>query len=385
MKAAALALLLPVAAGAAEPSALFLAGGPAGPACAACHGRDGEGGGEARTPPVTWRALSAPGPQRPAYDAASFAAALRDGRDPGGRVLARLMPRYALDEDDIAGLRAYLQGLPALQRRGVTPDRVTLGVAAPARYLDALRSALSGRRFYGRRVELLPVAPDAEAAALPILALLAPPSAEVNAARTAADSGVPVLFPLEPLRGDESAQAFRSFVPSLAQDAQRLAEAVATEAPQLVVMVAAKDDPFAAAVDDALRHTLGAGARLDRIEPGDPLPGAVSDVVLLADAPASATRIWTVGLPSATATGEARVLLPGGPLLKQPATATLPKAHATLTAALVAAALASAGRDVTRTRLMRALGDVGGDVPALDYRRFPLTGTDAGAILAGRR
>lgn len=385
MKAALLALLLPVAAGASEAPALFVTGGPAGPACAACHGRDGEGGGEARTPPIIWRALSAPGPQRPAYDAASFAAALRDGRDPGGRTLARLMPRYALDEDDIAGLQGYLRDLPALQRRGVAPDRVTLGVAAGARYLDALRRALAGRRFYGRRVELLPVAADAEAAALPILALLAPPSGEVTAAQSAADAGVPVLFPLAPLRGNESAQAFRSFVPSLAQDAQRLADAIAAEGPLQVVIVAARDGPFAAAVDDALRHTLDTGARLDRIAPGDPLPGAVSDVVLLADAPASATRIWTVGLPSAAASGEARVLLPGGSLLKKPATATLTEAHAALTAALVAAALASAGRDVTRTTLMRALSEAGGDVPPLDYGRFPLTGTEAGAILAGRR
>lgn len=384
MKAAALAALLPLAAAAAEPAALFLSGGPQGPACAACHGRDGEGGGEARTPPVTWRALSTPGPQRPAYDAASFAAALRDGRDPGGRTLARLMPRYALDEGDIAGLQGYLRDLPALQRLGVAPDRVTLGVAAGGRYLDALRPPFEGRSFYGRRVDLVPVAPDAQAAALPILALLAPPSAETTAARSAAAAGIPVLFPLAPLRGDESAQAFRSFVPSLAQDAQRLADAIAAEAPSRVVILGAGDDPFAPAVEDALRHTLPPGVRLDRMAPGDALSGAVSDLVLLADGAASATRVWTVGLPSAAARGEARVLLPGGPLLKKPAPATLTEAHAALTAALVAAALAGAGRDVTRTTLMRALGETGGEVPPLDYGRFPLTGTGPGAIL-GRR
>ena len=54
---------------------------------------------------------------RPAYGGAGdLARALRDGVDPGGAALSPAMPRYAISDDDVAALVAYLR------RLGATPD-----------------------------------------------------------------------------------------------------------------------------------------------------------------------------------------------------------------------------------------------------------------------
>ena len=104
-------------------------------ACIACHRRSGMGGREGSVPvsPVTGPILftkpmpfwpSRPGrpaqkvaplrqSARDAYDDAKLARALRNGVDPNGRPLDRLMPRYVLDGTDAAALAAYLRQLSA--------------------------------------------------------------------------------------------------------------------------------------------------------------------------------------------------------------------------------------------------------------------------------
>ncbi len=109
-------------------------------ACVNCHRRSGFGKGEGQVyvPPITGPALfneSAPEraeflreffqeirPEsvrarlrypnlRPAYTAATLATAIRDGRDPTGRVLNPVMPHYRLDAQALAALTAYLKRL----------------------------------------------------------------------------------------------------------------------------------------------------------------------------------------------------------------------------------------------------------------------------------
>ncbi|MEO7861339.1 MAG: c-type cytochrome, partial [Nitrospirales bacterium] len=88
-------------------------------ACAGCHGRDGRGGREAfvRAPDIRWFSLSKPYPARRAgsagvpYDQASFARTIQLGISPEGTRLDPTMPRFALADDEVGSLVAYLSTL----------------------------------------------------------------------------------------------------------------------------------------------------------------------------------------------------------------------------------------------------------------------------------
>ncbi len=127
------------------PGGVWLPGAAA--ACASCHRRSGFGSTEGGTvvPPVTGPALFGDGrrradlfrplfqeelspaawarvrklAERPAYTEESLATALREGRDPTGRALDPLMPRYALTAGEVGHLTAYLQTLAATPDPGV--------------------------------------------------------------------------------------------------------------------------------------------------------------------------------------------------------------------------------------------------------------------------
>ena len=117
----------------------------AGAACVVCHRESGMGAYEGTrvVPPVAGRVLYAPvtndadrrrprTPEfseryvhaRPAYDLESLARALRAGTDPEGRPLDWLMPRYALDDDAVAALDAYLRTLSRDTSRAVDAQTV---------------------------------------------------------------------------------------------------------------------------------------------------------------------------------------------------------------------------------------------------------------------
>ncbi len=131
-------------------------------ACASCHRPSGFGGVEGGTlvPPVTgpalfsgaepsaaelfgklyqeelspasWTRLRA-ARDRPAYTAASLAAALRHGAGPDGRALDPMMPRYALEAADLDDLVAYLRTLAAAPAPGVEAKAIHFAVVvAPA-------------------------------------------------------------------------------------------------------------------------------------------------------------------------------------------------------------------------------------------------------------
>ncbi|WP_155420299.1 c-type cytochrome [Burkholderia cepacia] len=107
-------------------------------ACVNCHRRSGLGSKEGNNtiPPVTWRYLVHPREQtaedldipyvpgmrtdREPYTEERLARALRDGVDPEGRPLGRLMPQYALGDADMAALTGYLKRLDRRTPSGVT-------------------------------------------------------------------------------------------------------------------------------------------------------------------------------------------------------------------------------------------------------------------------
>lgn len=164
-------------------------------ACVACHRRSAMGMQEGRllAPPVAGAILFKPGaplrPTRPAtaggtrraasaaaqareparhlaraaYDVASLTRALRDGVDPSGRPLDALMPRYALDQAEVAQLTAYLNQLDPQQASGLgDPGLIHLATVitpdAPARrrsiVVDTLRHWADAVALRGRRVRL---------------------------------------------------------------------------------------------------------------------------------------------------------------------------------------------------------------------------------------
>ncbi len=150
-------------------------------ACATCHRRSGFGGveGTVAVPAITAPALFAEPPPtgllfralfqeqlapqpwsrvrtgspRPPYGDAALAAALREGRDPTGRALDPLMPRYRLSDTELADLTAYLRTLGAAEPPGVEPARVHFATvvtpdAEPARRAAWLEVAVAYFRWH---------------------------------------------------------------------------------------------------------------------------------------------------------------------------------------------------------------------------------------------
>lgn len=113
-------------------------------ACVQCHGRSGLGAVEGRivTPPIAGRILFNPGERlpledthlggehhvpptprdRPAYDDATLARAIREGVGADGRVLDYLMPHYDLDAAAMRDLIDYLRHLSSGRVPGVSDD-----------------------------------------------------------------------------------------------------------------------------------------------------------------------------------------------------------------------------------------------------------------------
>jgi hypothetical protein len=148
-------------------------------ACASCHRRSGLGGREGRVavPPITARYLfrAAGGAddrdlpwvegergEREPYTDALLARAIREGVDAGGRPLGALMPRYPLDEGDMAALIGYLRSLDRTRVPGVTGSTLHFAtVVTPdadpvkrAGMLDVMRQFFADRNL--RQMEPVP-------------------------------------------------------------------------------------------------------------------------------------------------------------------------------------------------------------------------------------
>lgn len=111
--------------------------------CASCHRRSGFGSTEEGiyTPPANGPSLFKPRgslyrrtneyqkylalpPPRPAYTDATLSNLMRTGKDPTGRVLSSIMPRYIIDDNDMAILINYLRSLSARFSPGVTDSTI---------------------------------------------------------------------------------------------------------------------------------------------------------------------------------------------------------------------------------------------------------------------
>lgn len=76
------------------------------------------------TQPSTFRSRIRSPRMRPAYSEDTLARALRDGVDPTGRALDPLMPRYEMNDADVANLTAYLKTLSARPDPGVDDKNI---------------------------------------------------------------------------------------------------------------------------------------------------------------------------------------------------------------------------------------------------------------------
>jgi ABC-type branched-subunit amino acid transport system substrate-binding protein len=80
--------------------------------------------------------------QRPVYDDVALGRAIRDGVDVTGRKMSPGMPRYALDDDAIGSLTAYLKTLSAQPSAGVTDDTIHFATVIQPGADAAQRSAM---------------------------------------------------------------------------------------------------------------------------------------------------------------------------------------------------------------------------------------------------
>jgi ABC-type branched-subunit amino acid transport system substrate-binding protein len=97
--------------------------------CVSCHREDlaGVSEGGLRVPPISWDVLR----NVRGYDKASFAAAIRTGRDPQGRSLSNAMPRFTIGESDLQALFSYLAAQTVTDVPGVGSDAVRIAALVP--------------------------------------------------------------------------------------------------------------------------------------------------------------------------------------------------------------------------------------------------------------
>jgi hypothetical protein len=99
--------------------------------------------------------------QRPAYDEATLARAIREGVDVTGRSMSPSMPRYALEARELEALSAYLKTLSTQASPGVSEDKVHFATVIqpgvdPAQrqaLIDVLRTFMRDRNL-GQRTEV---------------------------------------------------------------------------------------------------------------------------------------------------------------------------------------------------------------------------------------
>jgi ABC-type branched-subunit amino acid transport system substrate-binding protein len=147
--------------------------------CASCHGPDGLGRPEGGLlpPDIRWSQLTKSyghvhenGRRHPAFDEASLARLLRSGIDPADNRLDRSMPLYAMSDEDMNDLVAYLKYLERDRDPGIDDQRVQVGSLLPlqgpgAQIGQAMAQVLHGYfqdvnaqgGIYGRRIDLLTV------------------------------------------------------------------------------------------------------------------------------------------------------------------------------------------------------------------------------------
>ena len=97
---------------------------------------------EKETVPKYYKSLYETPPKRPAYTDATLAYALQNGIDPSGRSFNKVMPRYLLNDQDMAILIYYLKSLAAEPAPGVTETTVRFATVVTDEVSQAERDAL---------------------------------------------------------------------------------------------------------------------------------------------------------------------------------------------------------------------------------------------------
>lgn len=105
--------------------------------CSNCHGSRGEGNPEGGVEPslLDWSSLTKPytvefknGRKRTGYNHRLLKRAIVEGIDPSDNILDMVMPRYALNDEDVSDLIAYLKIIAKEDLTGVTDSLIHIGV-----------------------------------------------------------------------------------------------------------------------------------------------------------------------------------------------------------------------------------------------------------------
>jgi ABC-type branched-subunit amino acid transport system substrate-binding protein len=104
--------------------------------CIQCHGENGRGIGIV-SPAIDWDTLTGPeehqhenrthGP----YDEAALVEAIRGGVDPAGNDFEVTMPKYIIDDEDVADLVAYLRVIGLEEDPAIVQGRIRIGTVLP--------------------------------------------------------------------------------------------------------------------------------------------------------------------------------------------------------------------------------------------------------------
>ncbi|WBU51908.1 c-type cytochrome [Paracoccus sp. SCSIO 75233] len=326
--------------------------------CAGCHGGDAGGGAEVQSgPDITWTTLTAKG-----YSPEAFARALTEGLRPDGSELGGAMPRFGFsDADDPAALIAYLDAVAGIQRSGLNDTQILLGQAAETRsataFWDGFRQQVDGlapNGVFGRQLRL-----SEEAAGFVV----------IGAAQPVERPGVPSLFPLAPLLGDEDTAFMRGGYATLSLQIR----AAADHAGGIQVQA-----------DPALQTRLGSLLRgadvvFDDASAGDDRPVMVLGIDRLATPPEAPALYATVDDLARLADPLPGCVIATDPRGSDPSQEPLLSRYGRAAATALLEALKLCGADCTRSRLMLAFDEVRVSVPGwpdLDYSAHRLTGTD---------
>ncbi|HEX7831816.1 MAG TPA: c-type cytochrome [Thermoanaerobaculia bacterium] len=141
--------------------------------CSNCHGADGRGSieGGIVSPDIRWQSLSKPykvaatlGRERAPYTKKQLVRAIAMGIDSSGNTLAPVMPRFAMTSEQMSALIGYLEALDTKPVPGVSDARVRVGVLAPQEVMPALETFFAKQSVYGRRIEPVSIGADLRAA-----------------------------------------------------------------------------------------------------------------------------------------------------------------------------------------------------------------------------
>lgn len=365
-------------------------------ACGNCHGVEGRGVPEGSVEPADIRAASLAtwladrGRRRPRYDDALLARALREGRDSGDLPLSPVMPRYRIDDRDLADLLAYLRRLGDEPQPGLAEDSITVATVLPLSTPagDLTRKVIEGYfadanaagGVHGRTLKLKAIdaaAKPAEALAGDIFAVVCATAADGQALID--EERIPLVTPLP--HGTPAAPSTFSIFPDLVSQTLALAKHAGT-GPRDVYILHDQSEPAraaAAAVEErasSLQWTVRKSLAAEKSDEDilfligvDP-----ADALKRLDAMQWRPRILIAGAPLTDLPPYANQIAAAVPTLPSDLTAEgrhdlqafaarhgLPAAHpATRIAAYSAAkvfveALKRAGRDLTREKLIATL------------------------------